>query len=196
MTVQKIKTAGDPVLKKKARIVTEINEKIKKLAIDMADTMKMAGGLGIAAPQVGVSLRLIVIDFGYLDFEKAESAGEKPKEAEFRPVAIINAEILEKNGLSSVSEGCLSVPGYRAAVDRAEKIKVKFTDIEGQEKIIEAEGLTAIAFQHEIDHTDGILFIDRISNLKRSIAIKKVKKFLEDIEEDEDKVEITLYGKS
>lgn len=196
MTLLKIKTAGDAVLKKKARPVAAIDDNIKKLASDMAETMQTAGGLGIAAPQVGVSLRVIVIDFGYLDFEKAESAGEKPAEPEFRPVTIINPEILDKSGVSSISEGCLSVPGYRAPVERASHIKVRFTGIDGKERIIEAEGLTAIAFQHEIDHIDGILFIDRISTLKRGIAVKKVKKFLEDIEEDGDKVENALYGKS
>lgn len=196
MALLKIKTAGAPVLKKKAVQIKEITEKIRTLANDMADTMLTAGGLGIAAPQVGVSLRLIVVDFGYLDFEKAESAGEKPKEAEFRPVAMINPEIIEKNGKTSISEGCLSVPGYRAPVERSERIKIKFTNIEGEEIIMEADGLTSIAFQHEIDHIDGILFIDRISSLKRGIAIKKVKKFLEDVNEDGDKVENALYGKS
>lgn len=196
MTLLKIKTAGDAILKKKASPVTAIDDKIRKLASDMAETMQTAGGLGIAAPQVGVSLRVIVIDFGYLDFEKTGKDEKKHGEPEFRPVTIINPEILDKSGVSSISEGCLSVPGYRAPVERASHIKVRFTGIDGKERIIEAEGLTAIAFQHEIDHIDGILFIDRISTLKRGIAVKKVKKFLEDIEEDGDKVENALYGKS
>lgn len=194
MTILHISTAGDPVLRKKALPVTEISEEIKIIVKDMAETMKAAGGLGFAAPQVGISLRIIILDFGYLDFEKSKENGEDPKEELFNPVAMINPEITEKNGCNSIVEGCLSVPGYRSEVERALKISCSYTDIFGEKKIIAAENLTAIAIQHEIDHLDGILFIDRISNLKRGIAVKKVKKYIQNVKENGDDLENTLYG--
>lgn len=194
LAIMKISTAGASVLKQKAKPVEEINEEIVELSKNMADTMKAAGGLGLAGPQVGVSLRIVIMDFGYLRFEKAQSDGDESVKDMFDPVALINPEILEKSGEICIAEGCLSVPGYRAEVDRASKIKAKYMDLEGKEHVVEAEGLMAIAFQHEIDHLDGVLFIDRISNLKRKIAVKKVKKYIENVKENGDEVENTLYG--
>ena len=194
MAIMKISTAGAAVLKQKAKPVETITDKIKELTKNMGNTMRAAGGLGLAAPQVGVSLRIVVMDFGYLKYEKAQSQGDETVEDIFDPVALINPEIIEKSGEASIAAGCLSVPGYRAEVERAGKVKAKYTDIEGVEHIVETEGLMAIAFQHEIDHLDGILFIDRISNLKKRIAIKKVQKYIENVKENGDEVESTLYG--
>lgn len=195
MTLLHINTAGDSVLRKKALPVEKIDESIKKLVSDMSETMKAASGLGLAAPQVGVSLRIFIIDTGYLNFISLPESERKNKEEPFVPVALINPEIIEKNGVNSVSEGCLSVPGYHAEVERAASITCRYFDIDSNEQIIKAEGLTAIAIQHEMDHLDGVLFIDRISNLKRGIAIKKVKKFLQNVQENGDEIESTLYGK-
>ena len=196
MAIMKISTAGAAVLKQKAKPVETITDKIKELTKNMGNTMRAAGGLGLAAPQVGVSLRIVVMDFGYLKYEKAQSQGDETVEDIFDPVALINPEIIEKSGETpiSIAEGCLSVPGYRAEVERFAKVKAKYTDIEGVEHTVEAEGLMSIAFQHEIDHLDGILFIDRISNLKKRIAIKKVQKYIENVKENGDEVESTLYG--
>ncbi len=194
MAILKIKTAGNPFLKKKGVEVSKITKDIISLTEDMIDTMKAAGGLGLAAVQVGILLRIIIIDFGYLEYDKAVEKGETPKEPEFKPVVLINPVIKSDEGKTSIMEGCLSVPGYRAEVERASKITYMYTDINGKTVNAEEEGLGAIAIQHEIDHLNGILFIDRISNLKRNIAIKKTKKHLESIKEDGDKVESALYG--
>ena len=195
MTLLHISTVGDKVLREKAKPVTEFNNEIKELADNMAETMRAADGLGIAGPQVGVSLRIFVIDFGYLDFVKAEEKGEKPKNAEFRPVAFINPEIIEKEGKIVYGEGCLSVPKYNADVERAEKIVCRYFDIDGNPQEIKISGLAAVAIQHENDHLDGVLFIDKISSLKRGIALKKVKKFLGVVRENGSKTETALYGK-
>lgn len=194
MSILKISTVGAAVLKKKADAVKTITDEIKELAANMADTMKAAGGLGLAGPQVGISLRIVIIDFGYLKFEKAQSQGDNSVEDVFEAGVLINPEIIESSGEAAISEGCLSVPGYRAEVDRFSTIKAKYTDIEGNEQTLEAQGLMAIAFQHEIDHLNGVLFIDRISTLKKRIAVKKVRKYIDNIKENGDDVEITLYG--
>jgi len=195
MALLHISTVGDKILREKAKPVTEFNEELKELAKNMAETMRAADGLGIAGPQVGFSLRIFVIDFGYLDFVKAEENGEKPKSAEFRPVAFINPEITEKEGNITYGEGCLSVPRYNADVERAETIVCKYFDVEGNPQEIRVSGLAAVAIQHENDHLDGVLFIDKISSLKRGIALKKVKKFLGAVRENGSKTETALYGK-
>ncbi|HDT11496.1 MAG TPA: peptide deformylase, partial [bacterium] len=182
--------------KKKALPVEKIDEKIIDLIKDMVDTMKAAGGLGLAANQVGVLFRVVIIDFGYLEYDEALENGKEPDPPEFRPSALINPVIESKEGSTSIQEGCLSVPGYRCEVERASKITYSYTTTEGERKTAVAENLGAIAIQHEIDHINGILFIDRVSNLKRNIAIKKVKKYLDHIKENGDKIEGALYGKS
>ena len=195
MALLHISTVGDKVLREKAKPVTEFNDELRELANNMAETMRAADGLGIAGPQVGVSLRIFVIDFGYLDFVKAEENGEKPKSAEFRPIAFINPEITEKEGKIVYGEGCLSVPRYNADVERAETIVCKYFDVDGKLQEIKVSGLPAVAIQHENDHLEGILFIDKISSLKRGIALKKVKKFLGAVRENGSKTETALYGK-
>ena len=194
LAILKISTVGASVLKQKAEKVEVINDEIKELTKNMADTMKAAGGLGLAAPQVGISLRIVIMDFGYLRYEKAQTEGDETVKDSYDPIALINPEIIEKSGTASITERCLSVPGYGAEVKRFSKVKVKYTDIEGQEHTVESDGLMAIAFQHEIDHLNGVLFIDRISNLKRRIAVKKVQKYIENVKENGDEVESTLYG--
>ena len=156
MALRDILTYPNPLLREKARPVTEFDEMLKAIARDMAETMYAEPGVGLAATQIGVSLRLITIDVREADGE----AGELLK--------LANPEIVEREGEIIGEEGCLSVPGVREDVKRAERIKVRAQDLDGQEKIIEAEGFLAVVFQHEIDHLDGILFIDRLSPLKRT----------------------------
>ncbi|MFH2012740.1 MAG: peptide deformylase [Pseudomonadota bacterium] len=161
MSILKILTYPDPVLKKKAKPVEIIDEKIKKLAKDMIETMYDAPGIGLAAPQVGESCRLITVDVA----RKDESL-----------IVLINPEIISAEGECAEEEGCLSVPDFNEVVLRKKMVVVKGLDIEGREIQIPAEGLLAIVIQHEIDHLNGILIIDRVSKLKRDIFKKKLSK--------------------
>ncbi|MGI6394710.1 MAG: peptide deformylase [bacterium] len=195
MALLRINTAGDSVLRKKSAPVEQVDEKIKELIANIIETMQAANGLGFAAPQVGVLLRIFVIDKGYIDHCALSEEEKKKRKEEFNPIIFINPEIVEKAGSTSISEGCLSVPGYQTEVERADEITLKYTDINGKEQTIKASGLYSIAIQHEYDHLEGILFIDRISNLKKGIAVKKVKKYLQNIKANGDEIENTLYGK-
>lgn len=156
----------DPRLTLKALPVNEITAEIKELAANMIETMYKAEGVGLAAPQIGKSLRLIVMDPSYRDGEK-------------NPRIIINPELeLADEIIVSENEGCLSVPlNFRADVPRASKVKLKALDINGNLIEEELEGLPAIIIQHETDHLEGTLFIDKISHLKRSMYNNKVKKW-------------------
>ncbi|NLC38137.1 MAG: peptide deformylase [Clostridia bacterium] len=144
MAVYQIVKIGDPVLREKAREVPKVTPNIEKLLQNMADTMYDAEGVGLAAPQIGVSKRVIVIDIGEGLLE------------------LINPEILEREGQDRQVEGCLSVPGVQGEVIRAYRVKVKGWDRKGEEKVIIGEGLLARVLQHEIDHLDGVLFVDKI----------------------------------
>ena len=170
MALLKIRHYPDPVLKKVATPVTEFDESLRQLASDMAETMYAAPGVGLAAPQVGISKRLTVIDCSARD-----------EEAQL--LIMVNPEIVAEEGECFEEEGCLSVPEYYARVNRSAKVKVRFQDLDEQTHLIEADGLTAIACQHEIDHLDGILFVDHLSPLKRSIFRKKWKKIQEHLTE-------------
>ena len=157
----------EPALKKVASEVGEVNEQIKTLAANMIETMYAARGVGLAAPQVGESIRMIVVDPHYVD-------------APPNPRVLINPEIyFLGEEIVSEQEGCLSVPlGFRADVKRNNKIKVKYTDLYGNKKEEIFEEFPAIVIQHEVDHLNGILFIDKISRLKRSLYDAKIKKWL------------------
>ncbi|MBI5640592.1 MAG: peptide deformylase [Nitrospirae bacterium] len=160
MAVLDINKYPAEVLKKKASPVTRIDKDLLILIDDMIETMYAAPGVGLAAPQIGISKRLAVIDIS-------------SKESEVPLIVLINPEFLKMEGRIEFEEGCLSVPEYTAKVDRAERVVVRATDREGREMEIEGEGLLAIALQHELDHLDGILFIDRISPLKREFFKKR-----------------------
>jgi len=164
--IKTILTYPDPELKKKSAPVAVINEKTRELAADMAETMYDAPGVGLAAPQIGIHQRIIVIDVAGKD---------EPPEL----ITAINPVIIHAEGETFEEEGCLSVPKYAANVRRHAKIVVKGLDIDGEEVTWKAEGLLAIAFQHEIDHLDGILFIDHISQLKRDIFRRKYRRSLD-----------------
>ena len=153
-----------PVLRKSALPVENITDKTLQLLDDMAETMYDAPGIGLAGPQVGELKRLIVMDCSR-DDEKSELW------------QMINPEVIElSEDNSTLEEGCLSIPGHTAEVSRPDWIKLRFTDIKGKEQQIKAEGLLAACIQHEIDHLNGILFIDHISKLKRDIIWRKVLK--------------------
>lgn len=138
---------GDPILRKKCKKVTGMDGRIIQLIEDMFNTMHEAGGVGLAAPQVGVLKRICVVDCGM----------DNPD-----PHLLINPDIVYAEGEQKADEGCLSVPGYKGTVTRAEKIKVKFLDQNMQEEELEAEGLLARCIQHETDHLEGILYVDKV----------------------------------
>lgn len=158
-----ILTFPEPLLKQKSEPVTIITDEIVQLARNMAETMYDAPGVGLAAPQVGVLKRVIVIDVA--------SKNEPPQ-----LITAINPVIIHGEGETYEEEGCLSVIDFSANVKRYERVTVKALTLEGQERIWHAEGLLAVAFQHEIDHLDGLLFVDRLSPLKRELFMKKAKK--------------------
>lgn len=164
MAIKPIQFVPDPVLRKSALPVENITDKTLQLLDDMAETMYDAPGIGLAGPQIGELKRLIVMDCSR-DDEKSELW------------QMINPEVIElSEDNSTLEEGCLSIPGHTAEVSRPDWIKLRFTDIKGKEQQIKAEGLLAACIQHEIDHLDGILFIDHISKLKRDIIWRKVLK--------------------
>lgn len=163
MAVLEIKRYPEPVLKKKAQPVAEIDDALQTLIDDMIETMHAAPGVGLAAPQVGVSRRLAVIDIG-------------TKDAEAPLLVLINPVFVLKEGEVEFEEGCLSIPEYTAKIERAERVVVRAFNREGKEYEVDTDGLLAVALQHEIDHLDGLLLIDRISPLKREFFKKRFKK--------------------
>ena len=157
--IRPIVVVGHPVLRQKARRVTQIDRSIQKLIDDMIETMKEAPGVGLAAPQVGVPLRLAVI------------------EVDEKITVIVNPEIIKSTGEVELDEGCLSVPGFWGRLNRAERVSVKALDRHGKEqRIRDAEGLFAQALQHEIDHLDGYLYVDRMGNLDKLQRSEPVRK--------------------
>jgi peptide deformylase len=161
--IREIVTYPDPILQRPTEKVTEFDEGLRKLAADMFESMYTAIGIGLAAPQIGVPKRITVIDLS-----NQKNADEK--------IVLVNPEIIHKEGKQVAEEGCLSLPDIRDKVSRAAKVKVRAQDLEG--KTIEMEGteLLARAFQHEIDHLDGILFPWRLSALKRDLILRKIRK--------------------
>ncbi|MGD9807677.1 MAG: peptide deformylase [Deferribacterales bacterium] len=165
--ILEVKTFPDKVLRIKAEPVVDINEETVKLLDNMVQTMHHQKGVGLAAPQVGISKRIIVID---------TSAGED----EGMILRVINPEIIEASGEQVGEEGCLSVPGEYEPVRRAEKIRVKALSEEGKPYTMEAEGFLARVFQHEIDHLNGVLFIDRLPSFKKETVKKSIKRRIAD----------------
>jgi peptide deformylase len=172
MAILTIVTFPDPILSKKAQKVGDVNGDVKKLMEDMLETMYSAPGVGLAAPQVGVDKRIIVVDAG----------GEEKRE----PILLADPEIVSGEGELVYEEGCLSLPEFREKITRNEKVRVRGIDEKGKEAVYDAEGLLAVVFQHEIDHLDGILLINRVSGLKRDIYKRKVRKGLIKKDEDDD----------
>ena len=158
MALRPILVVGNPVLRQKAKRVTQFDRNLQRLIDDMVETMRAAPGVGLAGPQVGVPLRLAVIEVDEV------------------VTVIINPEIVKRSGDVELDEGCLSVPGFWGKVHRSEKVTVKARNRDGREVRVSAEGLLAQALQHEIDHLDGLLYIDRMASLddlQRSEPIRK-----------------------
>lgn len=179
MTIRNILTYPEPSLLKKSTLVDSIDTEILELIKDMGETMFAAPGAGLAAPQVGVNKRVIVYDTAAgIPGDRGEEApdDQNPPKKDFR--ALINPEIVKASGSIVAKEGCLSVEEYTADVKRYELITVRALNTEGQSLEFDLEGIPAIIVQHEVDHLDGILFIDRISALKRTMYKKKLKKKL------------------
>ncbi|PTN38222.1 peptide deformylase [Desulfonatronum sp. SC1] len=163
--IRPVLTYPDPILAKTAAEIETITPEIRQLAEDMLETMYHKEGLGLAAPQVGESCRLIVVDV---------TGPDKREE----PLVFVNPRIVEAQGQVESSEGCLSVMNYRSKVQRAERVRLQALNLDGQPVEVEVDGMLAICLQHELDHLDGVLFIDKISRLKRSLYEQKLKKWL------------------
>ena len=173
MALREVLQFPDKRLRRISRPVEKITDEIRALARDMCDVMYDEPGIGLAAPQVGEAVRLVVVDTEWTQ-----------EDAERNPLVLVNPELSEPEGKVVWTEGCLSVPDFEADVERAERIRLRALDLEGAPIDIVAEGLQAVCFQHEVDHLDGILFIDRISRLKRSRYVHKRKKQLRREEEE------------
>ena len=170
MNIRKILTIPDPILRQKSSLVEKVNKDIKILMDDMLTTMYNAPGIGLAAIQIGVPKRVVVMDISK-DQEKK------------KPMYFVNPEIIWKSNVNATyEEGCLSIPNQFAKIERPDKCKVKYLDFDGVEKEINAEGLLATCIQHEIDHLNGVLFIDYLSKLKKNIIIKKLSKNKKELE--------------
>ena len=163
MTIRKILVEPDPFLRQVSKNVEKVDDNIRKLMDDMLETMYAAPGIGLAAIQVGVPKRVIVIDLS--------------KEDEKKPFYFVNPRIIKKSeNNSTYEEGCLSVPNQFAEIERPKNCDIEFLDYNGNKQILKAEGLLATCIQHEMDHLEGILFIDYLSKLKKSMIIKKLSK--------------------
>jgi peptide deformylase len=164
MSILDIVTIPDPVLRQTAQPFERVDDEVRRLAKDMLDTMYDAPGIGLAAPQVGVSRRLIVLDVS-------------EKDGETNPLVMINPEIVRLAGeRRSYEEGCLSIPDVKVEIERPAGLTVRYLDRDGRLQELSAEGLLATAIQHEVDHLDGRLIIDFLSRLKRDIIVRRFKK--------------------
>jgi peptide deformylase len=167
MALRPVLKFPDKRLRRQSRPITTVDDALRELAQDMCEVMYDEPGIGLAAPQVGVPIRLIVVD---TDWNQEDGSRE--------PLILINPEIAEREGKITWTEGCLSVPDFEAEVERSKNVQLVAHDLEGEELVIDAEELRAVCFQHEIDHLDGILFIDHISRLKRNLYVSRRKKQL------------------
>lgn len=167
--IRDIVLMGDPVLRTEAEAITVFDNDLRALVRDMYATMYHADGIGLAAPQIGLSLRVIVVDLRRPDSDDEDE--------EFERIALVNPVVTwSSEETAKQSEGCLSIPGLEETVQRPAEVRVEGRDPEGEEIIIETDGLFGRALQHEIDHLNGVLFVDRVSPLKRRILMKKWKK--------------------
>ena len=169
MSKKKILIEPDPILRKKCEPLENVDDNVRKLMNDMLETMYKAPGIGLAAIQVGILKRIVVIDIS--------------KKEKKTPLFLVNPEIIYKSKNTSVyEEGCLSLPGQFAEIERPAECHIKYIDYNGKEKKLETNGLLATCIQHEIDHLNGILFIDYLSKLKKDMIIKKLVKHKKDVE--------------
>ncbi|MBX2813009.1 MAG: peptide deformylase [Myxococcales bacterium] len=171
MALLDILTYPDPRLKNRAETVASVDDSVRRLIDDMFETMYQAEGVGLAAPQVGVLKRVIVLDCG----DRSGSEGIAPLPP-VQPIAVVNPVVESSEGCVAWQEGCLSVPGYTDEVERSARVIVTGLNREGEPLSIEAEQLLAVCLQHEIDHLEGTLFVDRLSRLKQTMVKKRLKR--------------------
>jgi peptide deformylase len=170
MSQRKIVIEPDPILRKKSEILEKVDDELRKLLDDMLETMYSAPGIGLAAVQIGILKRLIVIDI----------SKEKDKK---NPLFLINPEIISKSESTSIyEEGCLSLPGHFAEIERPAECHIKYIDYEGKKREIKASGLLSTCIQHEVDHLNGVLFIDYLSKLKKDMIVKKLVKHKKELD--------------
>lgn len=167
MPILEVLEFPDPRLRRVSEPVEQITSDLRRLTTDMLETMYDEPGIGLAAPQVGEPVRLIVLDTDWTE-----------EGADRSPLVLVNPEIVERADKVVWTEGCLSVPEFTADVERAARVRVRGLDLDGHEFEEQAEGLRAVCFQHEVDHLNGVLFIDRLSRLKRNLYVSKRKKAL------------------
>jgi len=180
MTIMKIYVAPHPVLKTPGNEVSKVDDNIRRLMDDMLETMYVNDGIGLAAPQIGVSQRILVLD---VDQPRGEDL--PPEQRRGKPQFFINPEIMWSSEERRIyNEGCLSIPAQYAEIERPDKVRVKYLDYEGKAQETEAGALLSTCLQHEIDHLNGILFIDHLSGLKRDIILRRLKKFTKENAED------------
>ena len=166
MAARSIILYPDPILKQVCAPIEQVDQKVDNLIQDLIDTMVEAGhSVGVAAPQIGTALRAVVVDVSHSKLGK--------KEKNHGLLTMINPEIINSSGKKTMREGCMSVPDYTGNVDRAEEIVVQFLDRNGEEQVVKSGGFEAVAIQHEIDHLDGMLFLDRVSSLKTDLFRRK-----------------------
>ena len=163
MTLLPIRTVPDPILRRKARKIREVNNAIRELANNMVATMHEAHGVGLAAPQVGVPQRLFIAD---------PSAGRSADDL----IILINPRLVEEGGVQREEEGCLSLPGFTAAVPRPTRLVLEGQNRDGATTSVEGEGLLARVFSHELDHLDGALFVNRLRGIRRDLIVRRVRK--------------------
>ena len=173
MALRPVLQFPDKRLRRISRPIDAVTDELRQLAQDMCEVMYDEPGIGLAAPQVGEDVRLVVVDTEW-----------RAEDAEKNPLILVNPEVSEHEGKIVWTEGCLSVPDFEAEVERAERVLLRARDLDSAEIAIRAEGLQAVCFQHEVDHLNGVLFIDRISRLKRSrYALKRKKQLKREVEE-------------
>jgi len=165
--VYKVRVYGDPALRENTEVVTDFDENLRDLVDNMIETMFEDNGIGLAAPQIGISKKIAVIDLSF-----GEEIGNV--------MTLINPEILEKEGKCSLEEGCLSVPGIYEEVLRPENVRVRYQDINGNELEKDIDGLLSRVIQHESDHLEGVLFVDRLSAVKRNLLVKTLRSLAEE----------------
>ena len=162
MSKRKIVIEPDPILRKKSSLIENVDDQVRKLMDDMLLTMYEAPGIGLAAVQVGILRRVIVIDISKDDQKK-------------KPIFLVNPKIVLRSKKTSIyEEGCLSLPGHFAEIERPKECEVNYIDYHGKERKLKAKGLLSTCIQHEVDHLDGVLFVDYLSKLKRNMIIKKL----------------------
>ncbi len=188
MTIRDIIKLPDPVLRQTSSEIETVDDDVRRLLDDMLETMYDAPGIGLAAIQVGVPKRIITIDTCSREEEEGDEGGdgsEAGDEPGKNPIFLINPEILSLSDDRSIyEEGCLSIPDYFAEVERPASVHVRYVDYDGKQQELQAEGILATCIQHEVDHLNGVLFIDYLSKLKRDLVVRKFTKVARNAEKD------------